>query len=416
MGWRRDRLEDPDDDGGLWLDQLTGELPQVQQPPPPPWAGNGDPWAGAGNGAGPLPGPGGQPVGRAGLRRSQRLEQRRSRRRRLRGIVVFLLLVAVVSGVTYQAYRLTAQRPAKVQPGLPVSFTVRPGESSLEIGRALERAGVVDSAGRFRAIAEERGLDAALKPGSYRLKTGMSVDAVIDILVRGPNLEGPSFTIPEGFTVAQIVDRLVATRQFPKAKVVKALSSPELDVPFRPKGVKVLEGLLFPQTYRIDKQDTPVAVLQQMLDQLQTVTSRYDLRAAPLHLTPYQVLTVASIIEREAKVAQDRPRIARVIYNRLAAHQRLQIDATVQYAIGSSRSPTAKDLTVDSPYNTYAHEGLPPTQIASPGEDSIRAVLRPAAGPWRYYVLISKDGRHAFTADPDEFVRLKQEARRKGLL
>lgn len=447
VGRRRDWLEDPDD-GVSWLDQLTGEIPQVDDRAAP------DPQAGAGRGRRPHPpqpplaqpdrraqlppAPAepppdtpfeellrlgdepaadaqGRPPGRVSGRRSARLERRRRHRRRLRGVVVFLLLMSVVSGVTYQAYRLTAHRPPKIRPGLPVTFTVQPGDGSLDVGKALERDGVVDSAGRFRAVAQERGVDAALKPGTYRLQTGMSVDAVIDILVRGPNL-GPGFTIPEGFTVAQIVDRLAATRRFPRAEIVKALSSPELDVPFRPKGVKILEGLLFPQTYQINREDTPVTVLQQMLDQLQSVTSRYDLRAAPAHLTTYQVLIVASIIEREAKVPADRPKIARVIYNRLARHQRLQIDATVQYALHTNRRLSAKDLTVNSPYNTYAHEGLPPTPIASPGEDSIRAALRPAAGPWLYYVLISKDGRHAFTADPDEFARLKQEAGRKGLL
>jgi UPF0755 protein len=216
--------------------------------------------------------------------------------------------------------------------------------------------------------------------------------------------------------VAQIVDRIVATRRFPRAEVVKALSSPELQVPFRPKGVKILEGLLFPQTYAINKDDTVVTVLQRMLDQLQQVTTAYDLRAAPMHLSPYQVLIVASMIEREAKVSADRPKIARVIYNRLAKRQRLQVDATVQYALGTSRRLSTKDLAVNSPYNTYLHAGLPPTPIASPGEDSIRAALQPAAGPWLFYVLVSKDGRHAFTASAEEFARLKDEARRKGLL
>src|SRR6266540_2259191 len=419
---RRDWLEDPDDRS--WLDQLTGEIPRVDEPPPPPSRPPGPPGRqppGPPGAQPPRPLPGEQPaapeepLGRVALRRAERLERHRSRGRRRRGVVVFLLLMSVVCGVTFQAYRLTAHRPPKFQPGLPVAFTVHPGDGSRGIGRALERAGVIDSAGRFRAVAEERGLDAALKPGGYQLKTGMNVDAVIDVLVRGPNL-GPPFTVPEGFTVAQIVERIVAAHRFPRAEVVKALSSPNLDVPFRPKSVRILEGLLFPQTYHIDKQDTPVTVLQQMLDQLETVTSRYDLRAAPLHLTPYQVLVVASIIEREAKVPADRPRIARVIYNRMAAHQKLQIDATVQYALGTSRHLTAKDLAVDSPYNTYRHEGLPPTPIAAPGEDSIRAALRPAAGPWRYYVLISKDGRHAFTDSAVEFARLKEQARRKGLL
>src|SRR6266540_3882407 len=381
---RRDWLEDPDDRS--WLDQLTGEIPRVDEPPPPPSRPPGPPGRqppgppgaqpprpsrplrpplrprppGAPGPPGPPRPPGTQgtpgaqpprplpgeqpaapeePLGRVALRRAERLERHRSRGRRRRGVVVFLLLMSVVCGVTFQAYRLTAHRPPKFQPGLP-----------------------------------------------------------------------------EGFTVAQIVERIVAARRFSRAEVVKALSSPNLDVPFRPKSVRILEGLLFPQTYHIDKQDTPVTVLQQMLDQLETVTSRYDLRAAPLHLTPYQVLVVASIIEREAKVPADRPRIARVIYNRMAAHQKLQIDATVQYALGTSRHLTAKDLAVDSPYNTYRHEGLPPTPIAAPGEDSIRAALRPAAGPWRYYVLISKDGRHAFTDSAVEFARLKEQARRKGLL
>jgi UPF0755 protein len=410
---RREWLEEPEDRS--WLDQLTGEIPRVDQRPPAPTPPPGTPPSRPPRMQAEQPPEPEEPLGRVALRRAERLERRRSRRRRLRGIVVFLLLMSVVSGVTYQAYRLTAQRPPKIQPGLPVSFTVKPGDGSRGIGKALERDGVVDSAGRFRAVAEERGLDAALKPGSYQLETGMDVDAVIDILVRGPNL-GPPFTVPEGFTVAQIVERIVATHRFSRAEVVKALSSPDLDVPFRPKSVRILEGLLFPQTYRIDKQDTPVTVLQQMLDQLETVTSRYDLRAAPLHLRPYQVLVVASLIEREAKVSADRPRIARVIYNRLAAHQKLQIDAGVQYALGTSRRLSSKDLAVDSPYNTYEHQGLPPTPIASPGEDSIRAALRPAAGPWLYYVLISKDGRHAFTDSADEFARLKEAARRKGLL
>lgn len=462
VGRRRDWLEDPDD-GGSWLDQLTGEIPQVDEPAAPdrragagrrrqypaqppvaqppvgqPPVGQPDsraqlPPARAGTPAPAEPPPDtpfeellalgderaaatqDQAPGRASGRRAAQLERRRRRRRRLRGVVVFLLLMSVVSGVTYQAYRLTAHRSPKVRPGLAVTFTVQPGDGSLDIGKGLERLGVVDSAGRFRAVAQERGLDAALKPGTYRLETGMSVDAVIDLLVRGPNL-GSRFTIPEGFTVAQIVDRLAATHRFPKAEIVKALSSPELDVPFRPKRVKILEGLLFPQTYQINKEDTPVTVLRQMLDQLQSVTSRYDLRAAPAHLTPYQVLIVASIIEREAKVPADRPKIARVIYNRLARQQRLQIDATVQYALHTSRRLSNKDLAVDSPYNTYAHGGLPPTPVASPGEESIRAALQPASGPWLYYVLISKDGRHAFTSDPNEFARLKQDARRKGLL
>jgi peptidoglycan lytic transglycosylase G len=420
MGRWRDHPE-PDDGGGFWLDELTGRR-QVddhpvrrgrhgdgfgeEEPQPHHGGAHGD-WDGE-----PEP----PAIGRAELRRTSQLQRRRNRRRRTRGIIVFLALIALVTGGAYEAFRLTGGRPPKVQAGLPVSITIQPGEGSRQIGKALERAGVIDSAGRFRAVASERGLDGALKPGDYRLETVMDVDSVIDILVRGPNL-GTPFTVPEGFTVEQVVDRIAATKRFSKASLDRALAAPNLEVPFRPKGVKTLEGLLFPQTYRIDKDATPTAVVQQMLDQLDSVMSQFDLSATPRHLSPYQILTVASMVEREAKVPEDRARIARVIYNRLARGQPLQIDATVQYALGSAKPRLSnQDLQVASPYNTYLHAGLPPTPIASPGQASIEAALQPAAGPWLFYVLIDGDGHHAFTASADEFARLKDEAKRKGLL
>jgi UPF0755 protein len=344
------------------------------------------------------------------------LQRRRNRRRRTRGIVILLVLIGLIGGGAYEALRLTGRRPPKVQAGLPVTITIQPGEGSRQIGQALEDAGVVDSAGRFRSVASERGLDGVLKPGAYQLETVMDVDSVIDLLVRGPNL-GTPFTIPEGFTVDQIVDRIAATKRFPKATIEKALASPNLEVPFRPRGVKILEGLLFPQTYRIEKDSSATAVVQQMLDQTNQVVSQFDLSRTPRKLSPYQVLVIASMIEREAKVPEDRPKIARVIYNRLAKGQPLQIDATVQYALGSgSRRLSTRDLQVKSPYNTYLHTGLPPTPIASPGQASIDAALNPADGPWLFYVLIDQDGHHAFTASATEFARLKDEAKRKGLL
>ncbi len=326
-----------------------------------------------------------------------------------------LLFLVVVSGAVYEVVRLTANRGPRVTPGRPVTVTVRPGESSAEIGRTLQQAGVVDSLGRFRAVAAERGLDAALKPGTYTLTTGMDIDAVLDLLSRGPDT-GIPLTIPEGFTVSQIVDRMVATGRFSKPEVTRALVSPDLATPFRPKGVRSLEGLLYPATYAIRPDDSAVDVLQHMLDQLQKVLSEQD-GARPLHLTTYQVITVASMVEREAKLPADRPKVAAVIYNRLRARKALQIDATIEYAVGAAnRRLTGADLKVRSPYNTYQHPGLPPTPIASPGEASIQAALHPADGNWLYYVLIDKDGRHAFTASYQEFTRLKAAARAKGLL
>jgi UPF0755 protein len=344
-----------------------------------------------------------------------RVERRRQKRRRRRGVLVMVLLLALAGGVVFQALQWSAAREKKAPPpGQPVTITVASGQSSVEIGRALRDAGVVDSVNRFRDVAEERGLDSLLKPGTYKLQTGMSIDAVLDILAKGPST-GVPFTIPEGYTVAQILNTIVATKQFSRAEVEKALRSKDLIVPYRPKGVTSLEGLLFPDTYGIEPDDTAIGVVQDMLDQLEIVLSRYQLSAAPQKLSPYQLLIVASMVEREAKVAADRPKIAAVIYNRLAAGRRLEVDATVQYAVGHARL-TARDLRSGSLYNTYVRAGLPPTPIASPGEAAIRAALQPADGDWLYYVLASKDGAHAFTNSYQEFLRLKAQAKAKGLL
>jgi UPF0755 protein len=345
-----------------------------------------------------------------------RVERRLRRRRRRRGVLVMGALLAVVGAVVFQALQWSAAREQEkaVPPGQEVTITVASGQSSVEIGRALRDAGVVDSVNRFRDTAEERGLDSLLKPGTYRLVTGMSIDAVLDILARGPST-GIPLTIPEGFTVAQIVDKLAATDQFTKAEVEKALTSKDLIVNLRPKGETSLEGLLFPDTYGIEEDDSAVAVLQKMLDQLEAVLSKYQLSTAPQDLNPYEVLIVASIIEREAKVDGDRPKIAAVIYNRLAAEKRLEIDATVEYAVGHAEL-TAKDLQSRSPYNTYTSDGLPPTPIAAPGEAAIKAALQPADGDWIYYVLATEEGEHAFTNSYDEFLRLKAQAKAKGLL
>jgi UPF0755 protein len=344
-----------------------------------------------------------------------RVERRLRKRRRRRGVLVMGLLLALAGLVVFQALQWSAARERKAPPpGQQVTFTVRAGEGSVEIGRNLRDAGVVDSVNRFRDVAEERGLDGSLKPGTYKLVTGMSIDAVLDLLARGPST-GTPLTIPEGWTVAQIAARLADTRQFTRDEVDKALESKDLIVPYRPEGETSLEGLLFPETYGIEDKDSAESVLQDMLSQLEIVMQRQDLSEIPRGLNTYQLLIVASMIEREAKIPADRPRIAAVIYNRLAAGKRLEIDATVEYAVDHGKL-TAKDLESSSRYNTYTHDGLPPTPIAAPGEAAIQAALKPADGDWLYYVLSGKDGSHAFTRSYPEFVRLKAEARQKGLL
>ncbi|MGH2726110.1 MAG: endolytic transglycosylase MltG, partial [Actinomycetota bacterium] len=182
---------------------------------------------------------------------------------------------------------------------------------------------------------------------------------------------------------------------------------------FAPRNPKNLEGFLFPKTYDLLKGVTTPEVVDKLLEQFEKETKTLEWNnAAKLGVTPYQVLIIASMIEREAQVSQDRARIARVIYNRIAKPMRLQIDATVQYGIyletGSYKQPLlVEDYQFSSPYNTYLIDGLPPAPIASPGLASIDAALNPEPGKWLYYVLINDKGEHGFAETYEEFVRLK---------
>jgi UPF0755 protein len=349
-----------------------------------------------------------------------RVERRVHRRRRARGLAVVTTFLVLVGGVLFGALKLSGgQGGPKVAPGRKATVTVLPGESTKQIAEQLERLGVVDGAGRFRRVAEDRGLDGALRPGTYQLTTGMQPDQVLDVMARGP--QGITLTIPEGFTLNQIVERLVTVGRFKRADVLAAVHDPTLATPYRPKGVSSLEGLLFPLTYQVNKGDTPVSVLQEMLDQLGEVLADTDFShpRRGVRVTPYQVLVVASLVEREAKVPADRPKVAAVIYNRLRHDIPLQVDPTVQYAwrLRNRVKPrlSLADLRITSPFNTYTHHGLPPTPICSPGQDAIQAALNPANGEWLYYIGVSTDGSLRFTSSYQEFLRLKQKARAAGV-
>jgi UPF0755 protein len=190
---------------------------------------------------------------------------------------------------------------------------------------------------------------------------------------------------------------------------------------YQPDGVTSLEGLLFPATYEVSKGDEvdEQKLVQQMVTKFEEVGDSIGLDRAEdeVGLSPYQVITMASMIEREAKLPEDRPKIARVIYNRLDAGQRLEIDASLEFGLGLKGTPlTASQLKSDSPYNLRLVAGLPPTPIGAPGQSSLEAALAPADGDWRYYVLADENGGHYFTADYNDFLKAKKRAQQQGLL
>jgi UPF0755 protein len=257
----------------------------------------------------------------------------------------------------------------------------------------------------------------SFEAGTYHLRTNMSLDDALNVLQRGPAAP-PSvrLTIPEGWRLTQIAARVSDELGIPPSAFLGAAGSGSYSLPpYLPGGSSTVEGFLFPNTYRFAKHGvTPSVVIQQLLQEFRTATRSLPWsNGRKLGVSDYEVVTIASMIEREARVPQDRAKIAAVIYNRLKIGMSLGIDATLQYIDPDpSNGLTASDLHIDSPYNTRLHPGLPPTPIASPGLASLRAALQPAHVGYLYYVLCGADGHHVFTNTYSEF--LQQKARCLG--
>ena len=260
------------------------------------------------------------------------------------------------------------------------------------------------------------------KAGEYdALYENDSMSNVVNRLKKGPLAPRTrELAIPEGLTLAEIKAKILEV--FPEmnaADLDAALST--VRSKYQPADSTNLEGLLFPATYQVLESDAvdEQKLVQQMVSKFDSVGDSIGLDQAPakVGLTPYQVVIEASLIEREAKVPGDRPKIARVIANRLAAKQRLEVDASLEYALGvKGQALNASQLKTDSPFNLRKVAGLPPTPIASPGQASLEAALNPEPGAWLYYVLANADGSHYFTADYNDFLRAKRLAQQQGLL
>jgi UPF0755 protein len=306
--------------------------------------------------------------------------------------------------------------------GEAVQVEIPAGSSAAQIGRLLAEAGVISSAPEFERAVRLQQVSDRLQAGTYDLETGMAVDAVIARLVEGPGGGVVRITLIEGLTVPQMLESLAEQAGFELAALRAPLLNGLVTSGFLtgvPDSLADWEGLLFPDTYEIFADDEPAEVLQLLAD---TAVQRMDsvdwTYLTERGLTPYDGLIIASMIEREARLDEERPVIASVIYNRLDQDMLLQIDATVVYALGGfpEGGLTLEHLRIDSPYNTYRYQGLPPTPIAGARLASLRAAAAPGDTPYLYYVLYDQDGRHAFTDDFDEFLRLQEEARAAGLI
>lgn len=293
----------------------------------------------------------------------------------------------------------------------PVRVVVPPGATFRTAADSLARRGVVRSALLFRSWARLRGRDRAIKPGTYLLRPGSDYDALADALETGRGIVRV-VTIVEGWDLRQIVPQLARSLRTPVDSVQAAVRDTalrrRLDVP-----TATLEGYLFPATYTFAEGTTARDAVAQMVARFEEAWQpAWAARLQAMAFTRHQAVTLASIVEKEARVPEERPVIAAVYYNRLRRGMRLQADPTVQYALPRHVSRVYyRDLSIDSPYNTYRNAGLPPGPIASPGAPSLRAAVDPADVPYLFFVA-HPDGHHEFRTTYAEHTVAVRESRR----
>lgn len=305
-------------------------------------------------------------------------------KRRLLAIGAVVLVLASVRALT--------------RPGDPVRVVIPPGSTLSAVTDSLSANHVIRFPALFSVYARARRADRKLKAGTYDLPTGSSWRMALRSVTRGEVVTVP-LTIPEGFTIKQMAERLAEISGDPLEGVIAALEAPglapELDVPG-----PTLEGYLFPDTYRFARGVPTSVVVEAMVARYREVwTPERRARLAELDMSEREVVTLASIIQAEARKVDEMPRISGVYHNRLDAGWLLQADPTVLYALGGYRARllyAAIDSVEDNPYNTYTQRGLPPGPIGSPGELAIEAALTPEQHEFMYFVA-SPDGSHRFT-------------------
>ncbi|MDR3137052.1 MAG: endolytic transglycosylase MltG [Coriobacteriales bacterium] len=332
------------------------------------------------------------------------------------GILVLIGLgLALLAGGVLFAYHQFLAPVSDGVPGQQVQVRVLEGASTAQIASILKQASVISDERAFTAAVRAAGAEALLKPGVYDLLTLMDTELLIQSLVGGPPLLGTRLTIAEGLTVeqtAQVVQDVCGIAN--TAFLDRAYAADEYvpDYPFL-EGVynNSLEGFLYPKTYEVPAGADADYVIRLLLNQFALETNVLDLTyATERNLTLFDVVCLASLIERETGAAKERELVASVIYNRLRLGMRLQIDATVIYALGPGYDghPLLNgDLEVDSSYNTYRVDQLPAGPICSPRIESLQAAAHPAQTNYLYYVLTDTQGFHTFCATSEEFEAAK---------
>jgi UPF0755 protein len=322
-------------------------------------------------------------------------------------IVILAILAVLAACIALGAWLVFGDRRL---PQAPITVEVEPGATSSDIARQLTDASVISQPRLLIIYLRARRASSAIQAADYDFPPHLTMPEVASILVSGGRPSQVWITVPEGYTASQISVKLARAGVDAALSFLPYVRQTDLSIgPWRTVG---LEGYLYPDTYLIPRHASGSEVAGQMTAEfLRNMPANALALARHLHFSVPQIVTIASMIEREAKVDSERPIIAGVIYNRLRLGMPLQIDATIEYALPKHKQQLSfHDLAVDSPYNTYKHKGLPPTPIANPGKKSLLAAFHPAKVDYLYYVYRGH-GHHEFSRTLEE----QQAAERKYL-
>ncbi len=362
--------------------------------------------------------PGESRASRRAAERAARAARKRRRRRNFAALAIVGALVfpfLLVGG--WFVYELNPPGP----PGNVVRFEIKKGWGVEEIGDALERRGVVGSSLAFQIYTKVRGAG-PFRDGPYQLRTNLGVRDAAEKLESGPaqGAAALELTLPPGLTLEQVADKVgEALPGRDRTEFLELANSGAVRSRYQPPEVTSLEGLLFPDTYKVSKKEDELDILTRLVETFDLKADQAGVAnaAAAAGRTPYEAIITASLIEREAGVAEDRPLISAVIANRLRDGNPLQIDATLCYIKGGCTEPlTNADKELDSPYNTYRVLTLPPTPISTISEAALQAALAPADAPYKFYVLFEPNGAHKFAVTAEEHEANVREAQAKGVL
>lgn len=341
-------------------------------------------------------------------------EKQRARKRNFATftVVILLLLPFILGGAWFWLQLNTLGSPGKV-----VSVDIPKGSGVSAIGSILEKNSVVKSGSAF-SIYSKLARRGPYQAGQYEMPTNIDASQAATILEKGPKINYDAFTIIPGERLVDVQAKVDDLPNMTAEGFQSVLDSHRYVSKFQPTPETSAEGLLLPETYSISSSETEADLIRRAMEEFDARASANGLTGSFNGYSAYQLITIASLIEKEARYSEDRPKIASVIYNRLAQGMPLQIDATVLYGLGrSGGSLSIGDLKVDTPYNTYIHTGLVPTPISMISMDSLRAALNPADTDYLYYVLIdSKTGQHAFSKTYDEHLQNIEKAKQNGAL